>query len=227
MLRNGYWRRFWAAEYQKQLSELDPNAEPLAGSERATLIEAIADRFPFRRILEIGSGFGQNGTVLGPLFPSAEIIGLDPSTSSILQGQRILSGAGINNVQLVEGFGHDLSRFPDGRFDLVFSCASLLYVGPDRIEQTAREMLRVVRRRGAVLVLEQSFGTGDWGGVKFERPHPSTGYGSPTGYWIRDYRALFRLMAAEEAVQLYPVENPIWAAEQWKEYASIIEVEKD
>ena len=224
-LRDMFWRRYWKIEYQRQREQLGAEAEPLAGSERATLIEAIADRFPFRTVLEVGCGFGQNGTILGPLFPYSKFTGIDPSSGVVLQGQRILTELGVYNVNLIEGFGQDLSRFADNSFNLVFSCASLLYVSPEQSSLVLREMIRVVRRGGAILMLEQHRSGLGAEGKYYERGESAVGYGTPTGYWIRDYHALVEEVAPGARPAIFRVKSPVWPVEQWKQYGSLIVLE--
>ena len=225
-VRDLYWRKFWKRETRAQQEQIGSDAPQLAGSERATLIEAIADRYPFKTALEIGSGFGQNGTILGPLFPRAEFTGIDPDFSSLEQGRRILSVQGINNVALVQAFAEDLSQFPSASFDLVFSCAALLYLGPDQIERAAGEMVRLCAPAGGgVVLMEQHHAGGDWAGRRIERAEAASGYGAPTGYWIRDYAELFKRAAPGKNVTVRSVANPVWSVEQWKSFAALIEVE--
>ena len=213
-------------ETTAQREQIGSTAPPLAGSERAALIEAIADRYPFKTALEIGSGFGQNGTILGPIFPRAAFTGIDPDFSSLEQGRRILSLQGINNVTLVQAFAEDLSRFPPAGFELVFSCAALLYLGPEQIERAAAEMIRVCAAPGrGIVLMEQHESGGNWAGRRVEREQASSGYGAPTGYWIRDYAELFRRAAPGRNVTVRPVINPVWTVEQWKSFAALIEVE--
>lgn len=222
-LRDSFWRRYWAGQTAEQRRSIAADAADLAGSERATLIEAIADRYPFSCVLDIGSGFGQNETVLAPFFPGAAFTGIDPDPVSLEHSGRIVAAEGINNVKFIRAFAEDLSRFPDRSFDLVYSCAALLYLGPEQIIPAAREMVRVAKR--SILLMEQHDGTGDPGGEQIERGYASSGYSAPTGYWIRDYKAAFCRAAPDARISVSAIANPVWPAEQWKRYASLISVE--
>ena len=63
------------------------------------------------RILEIGSSAGYRLNYLKSLFPSALVVGIDPSTDAVEEGRKLYP-----NIELHVATADDLSMFDDGFF---------------------------------------------------------------------------------------------------------------
>lgn len=59
---------------------------------------------------------------------------------------------GISNVKLLEGKADTLGEFQDKSFDIVFTNALLIYIGPDEIREVVKEMIRITRK--ALILME-------------------------------------------------------------------------
>jgi ubiquinone/menaquinone biosynthesis C-methylase UbiE len=113
------------------------------------LAASVADFVPTtgeERALDVGTGAGALALALAPLV--REVVGLDPVPELLdLARERALP-----NTQFVEGDGTALS-FPDGAFDLAGTHRTLHHIArPDRV---VAEMVRVTRRGGQALVVDQ------------------------------------------------------------------------
>jgi ubiquinone/menaquinone biosynthesis C-methylase UbiE len=121
--------------------------------------------------------------LLAKKFPDAEkIIGIDINPMAVKKGNEWLAQEGISNVKLLEGKADELGQFQDRSFDVVFTDAVLIYIGPDKIKDVMKEMVRVSRR--ALIFVE-------WYS-EYQREDPQ-GLGVYCNvYWKRDYVALLR-----------------------------------
>lgn len=183
-------------------------------SHRNLLIERIC-KFSPSSILEIGCNCGPNLYLLAKKFPDAEIRGIDINPMAVQKGNEWLAREGISNVKLSVGKADDLGEFQDKTFDIVFTDAVLIYIGPDKIRKVIQEMLHVVRR--ALIVVEQHYFES-----RNEDPHGLGVY--RYGRWIRDYMGLLKQFVPEEHISITKITEDIWPDERWKEMGAIIEV---
>lgn len=98
------------------------------------------------RVLCLASGGGQQG----PLFAAsgARVTVLDNSPAQLGQDRLMAEREGLE-MDLQEGDMRDLSRFPDGTFDLIFNPVSNCFV--DTVRPVWRECARVLKRGGVLL----------------------------------------------------------------------------
>lgn len=100
------------------------------------------------RALDVGTGAGALALALAPLV--REVVGLDPVPELLALARE--RAAGLPNVRFVEGDGTALP-FPDFSFDLAGTLRTLHHVR--RPEVVIAELVRVTRRGGRVLVIDQ------------------------------------------------------------------------
>ena len=102
---------------------------------------------PADRVLEVGVGTGINAS----LYPrDCSVTGIDLSTSMLEKARRRIAHKGVRNVRLMEMDATNL-KFPDDTFDVVYA-PYVISVVPDPVA-VAREMMRVCRRGGRVVIL--------------------------------------------------------------------------
>jgi SAM-dependent methyltransferase len=179
------------------------------------LAERIAAYTPLEAILEVGCASGPNLQLLARRFPETEITGLDINPEAIEYGRRRFAEAGIDNVKLITGRADDTGLFRSGSFDIVFTNALLIYIGPDKIEQVMADMLRLSRK--ALVLLELQDDTlGD--GNKARRGV------SRGGDWVRDYRVLLGSLVAPERITVNRLPVEVWPVKPWNERGAVIEV---
>ena len=179
------------------------------------LADRIASYAPVGSILEIGCASGPNLYQVAMRFPDAEIRGIDINREAVEHGNMQFAREGMNNVELSVGKADELGRFPDGAFDVVFTNAVLIYIGPDKIRSVIKGMLRVARR--ALVLTELHLFEPD---VK-----DTSGLGTYRhDNWVRDYAALLEQFVPAGRIRVTKIPEDIWPGEPWKDLGAIIEV---
>ena len=127
----------------------------------------------------------------------------------------MLAQEGISNVKLLESKADELRQFRDKSFDVVFTDAVLIYIGPDKIKKVIKEMIRTTHR-ALILVEWHSF-----------EPESNDPYGLGVYHfkcWKRDYIALLKQYVREEQIHATKITEDIWPEENWKKIGAVIEV---
>jgi ubiquinone/menaquinone biosynthesis C-methylase UbiE len=117
-----------------------------------------------KRILELGSGVGVSTVPAKVCFPEAEVHGIDVGASLLryahVRAERM--GVALHFSQQ----NAERTNFPDGLFDIVFSCVVLHETSPAAMTAIMNESRRLLRPGGVALHLEvPSAGVGEsvWG----------------------------------------------------------------
>jgi ubiquinone/menaquinone biosynthesis C-methylase UbiE len=184
-------------------------------SHRSFLIERISACSPIKSILEIGCNCGPNLYLLAKKFPNAEIQGIDINPIAVEKGRELLLKAGITNVKLSVGKADELNQFKDQSFDVVFTDAVLIYVGPDIIEKVLCEIVRITRKN-IVLVERQcdnQFSGRKELGIRFG------------GCWERNYINLLRKISPSAIIKYRKINSTIWPDERWSQSGVVIEID--
>lgn len=181
---------------------------------RQILVDKISTYSP-GSILEIGCNCGPNLYLLAKRFPEAEIKGVDINPIAVQKGNEWLAQEGISNVKLLPGKADELGQFQDRSFDIVFTDAVLIYIGPDKIKKVMREMIRVTRRE-LILV--------EW---HCAEPQNKDRHGLGIywdGNWKRDYLALLKQFVPEEQIRATKIPEDAWPGKWWEDLGYTIEV---
>jgi len=160
-------------------------------------------------VLEVGCNCGPNLYQLAKRLPQAHLVGLDINAEAIRAGNELLRRESINNASLAVGKVSDLRLAASRSFDIVFTDATLIYVGPREIEQTVKEMLRIANK--AVVLLER-FHAGNMRGVY------------RYGCWERDYPKLFAKLSPKSEIISTKITRSMWDEERWAESGVLVEV---
>lgn len=220
----------WAEGYWK--SRDDPH--------RRFLVEEISKHSPIKSVLEIGCASGPNLYLVAEKFPEADVRGIDISPVAVQKGNELFKQEDFSNVKLEVGKAQDLERFADKTFDVVFTDAVLIYISPDEIKHTIKEMLRV----GRVIILNE------W--HTFNKLHafllntfyclkgtliarqrfknvkcsliPKASLGLFVRHWARDYRTLFEEFVPKERIHVTKLPKGLWNDQKWQRWGAIIEV---
>jgi ubiquinone/menaquinone biosynthesis C-methylase UbiE len=184
-------------------------------SHRPFLIEKISGFSPVSSILEMGCNCGPNLYLLAKKFPDAEITGIDINPLAVQKGNEWLAREGISNVKLLVGKADELEQFRDKSFDVVFTDAVLIYVGPDKIKEVMKGMIRVARR--ALVLME-------WHCFQPQHKDPNGLGVYHQGHWKRDYVALLKQFVRAEQIRVTKIPEDIWPDENWRTVGAIVEV---
>jgi len=178
---------------------------------RDLLLSKISEFSP-GSVLEIGCSSGPNLLRIARAFPSAKLRGIDINRQSIDIGKKMFAETGIGNVELDVGKADDLGAFGDRSFDIVLTDAVLIYIGKDKIDTVAKEMLRIARK--AIIMVEyHDPGAGGEGSFIMKK-----------GYWARDYSALFKPLSGVADIKLTKITREIWDDDYWSSYGHVVEV---
>ena len=188
--------------------------DSLEHSHRSFLIETISKYNP-SSILEVGCNCGPNLYLLAKKFPDAKIIGIDINPVVVQKGDEWLTQKGVSNVRLSIGKADELDQFQDKSFDLVFTDAVLIYMGPDKIKEVMKEMIRITCR--ALILME-------WYSFEPERRDPKGLGVFHSGNWKRDYVALLKQFVPEEDIYVTKITGDIWPDKNWQDVGAVIEV---
>jgi len=217
LLSNFYYKvkylklRFWGTKFEenewakRDIKTVLKSWENLNHPHRSFLIEEIKKIPQLSSILEIGCGYGPNLYHLAKIFPLAEIKGIDVNPLSVKLGNKWLKGGG---VKLFVGRADQLNQFPDKSFDLVFTDAVLLCIGPDKIKKVISEMQRITKK--AIILLEHHS----------EKVNILGNYNQ--GRWLRNYRKLFQSINPKSKIEVKKIPKNLWGGD-WKKYGCIIE----
>jgi len=200
----GYNRKDWISAYWD--SRFHPH--------RYYLLETISKYNP-TRVLEIGCNCGPNLFLLAKRYPNAEIVGIDINSLAIEQGRILLAKEGILNVKLLVGKADDIDMLFDESFDVIFTDGVLIYIGPDKINDLAKKMVDYTEH--ALILME-------WH-CFYPSQDKSNGQGLyHLGYWIRDYKALFRAYTSLKNIKITKISHDIWPERNWEHVGALIEL---
>lgn len=180
---------------------------------RKLLIKKIMSEAPISSILEVGSNCGPNLYLLSKKIPEAKIVGIDINKQSVEFGNKIFKEKNILNVKLFNHYADKLNCFEDKSFDIVFTDATLLCIGPDKIEKVICEMIRITKK--AIIVLEQH--------IENEKDIHGLGV-YYKGFYKRNYKNLFQKFIPKEQIYFTKLPKKIWPFEEWEKDGYIIKV---
>jgi ubiquinone/menaquinone biosynthesis C-methylase UbiE len=184
--------------------------ETLNHPHRPLLAEKILSYAPLQSVLEIGCNAGPNLYLLAQKLPQAELHGIDINPKAIEVGKAWLKQAGISNVRLSIARADRLERFADKSVDLVFSDATLIYIGPDKICNVIKEMARIARK---ALIFNEWHQDNEKNGLYYD------------GHWVYDYKTLISdCLSSPRQPKVSKIPEDLWGGGGWGEFGAIIEV---
>lgn len=180
---------------------------------RQLLIEKISSYAPFESVLEIGCNTGPNLYLLAKKFKKSKLYGIDINRKAIEKGRAWLQKDGIGNVSLSVGRADDIRKFVDKSVDVVFTDATLMYIGPDKIKTIIEGMIRIARKS---LVFNEYHWDDDSLKPKY--------YSYYDGHWVYDYKALLIRYVLTVSIKISKLPKEVWGGSGWEEFGSMIEV---
>lgn len=119
---------------------------------RAFLIERIKHYGELASIMEVGCGTGVNLALLRKCYPKAKLCGIDINKKAIRCGNRFFKEKKDENINLYLKEADDLSLFETNSFQVVFTNACLIHIGPNEVFDVLKGMLRIASK--AVVLVE-------------------------------------------------------------------------
>lgn len=120
-----------------------------------TLVSHLRTLYPDfapKRILELGCGVGSSIVPVAKAFPDAEVHGIDVGASMLRYALARARHLGVAVEFAQDNAEH--TRFPDGSFDLVFSCVLLHETSGEAIGRILAESRRLLAPGGVAVHLE-------------------------------------------------------------------------
>jgi SAM-dependent methyltransferase len=177
-------------------------------SHRQFLISIISKHNP-KSILEVGCNCGPNLYILAKKFPSANIVGVDINPLAVQKGNEWFAQEGISNVKLLVGKADELERFRNRSFDVVFTDAILIYIGPDKIKRVIAGLLRIADK---ALILNE------WHSAKVNS------LGAYEGNWVRNYISLLKEITPGRKIKITKIPEELWLDKNWQKWGGVVEV---
>jgi ubiquinone/menaquinone biosynthesis C-methylase UbiE len=120
---------------------------------RRTLLDQAGLQSQYR-VLDVGCGTGSLAVLIKQLYPSVDIIGVDPDANALARAERKAKRAAVS-VRFDQGFA-DALGYPDATFDRVFSSMMFRHLEEGEKTITLREIRRVLRPGGRLELLDFS-----------------------------------------------------------------------
>ena len=135
----------WAGFYHFGIS-YDGKRKREGLREQARIIEGYIRETGASRVLEIGCGLGSNSAFLAQRNPRVAFDGIDLANNPLRRFKR------IPNLRFFKADYHDLRRFEDNSYDIVFAIETLCY-STDK-PQVFREVKKKLRGNGKFIIFD-------------------------------------------------------------------------
>lgn len=193
---------YWKIYYLVYKEDIDLN---LWHPFKKILLKNVLDYCPTENVLEVGCGAGFNLYELAKKFPKTFFYGIDISGGAIRQGTNFFKEKNIDNVFLTKTSIENLHFLKDKSVNLVFSYASLMYIGPERISMAISEIMRVVKKD--VILCE----------------FHSDSKPFYIDHWIHNYKKLFKDYVGEENIEIVKLSG-VKTGDDWEKFGHIIKI---
>jgi len=211
--------RFWWKRHLIKGSDWQDNEDWITGywnskshSHRPFLIEKIS-RYSPSTVLEIGSNCGPNLYLLAKKHSWMKLVGIDINEEAIKMGKKLFNREGISNVELLVREADALYQFSDKSFDVVFTDAVLMYIGPDKIKKVIKEIIRISRKAVIFCEWHESSGKDIRGLGIYHFSH-----------WKRNYVNLLKHFVHKDQIHITKIPEELWPGKDWSQLGYVIEV---
>lgn len=176
---------------------------------RRLLLDQILSYAPFETVLEKGCSAGPNLYLCASALPSARVFGVDLDRSDIETGRKYFQQSGMTNVFLSLGKADRLEQFGDKSVDVVFTDATLMFVGPDKVQGAIREAVRVARK--AVIFNE-------W-------HHLGNGSFYLYAHWVHNFQQLLAKHVPPDRIKIIKLPEEAWEDANWRRYGYTVKAD--
>jgi ubiquinone/menaquinone biosynthesis C-methylase UbiE len=115
------------------------------------------------RVLDLGCGTGTLAVLIKRLYPTVDVVGLDPDPRALARAERKAQRAAVS-VRFDQGFAGALG-YPDATFDRVFSSMMFHHLAEDERPRMLHEIRRVLRPGGRLELLDFAGGQSNGHGM--------------------------------------------------------------
>lgn len=144
------------------------------------------------RALDFGCGVGRLSNALATSFN--EVVGVDISSTMVKEARQ---NCHTENCSFIQNTNQDLSIFPDGHFDFVYSSITLQHIPMPASGQYLADFLRVLKKDGLIICLVPD---GRWSA-------PGSIQERATRLYRNHLRPLLKTLRGKPAVQIHPIAN--------------------
>jgi len=220
ILGTGAYENYWQNRHLSAAGDWNDQGNWVMGywgskdhSHRNFLIEKILS-YNIDSALEIGANCGPNLYLLAKADPCLRLAGIDINRPAVAAGRELFQKSGIANVDLSVGSIEDLKKIPNKSYDIVFTDAVLLYIGPDKITEAVSEALRIARKAAIFLEWHQDFGRDSGARGVFHFDH-----------WKRDYKKLLAEFIPPASIKVIKIPEGLWPGKDWEQLGYLIEAQ--
>jgi ubiquinone/menaquinone biosynthesis C-methylase UbiE len=158
-----------------------------------------------KKVLELGCGEGINLRIISKKNQLIELFGIDINKIAIQSGLSIINKFNLN-IKLTSSNMKNLKMYKNNEFDIVFSDASLMYIGPNNIYKILKEALRVSRSK--VFICEQHTNDKSFYNDK----------------WVHNYKQIVSKIPSVDLIKVHKIKDD--RKGDWSKFGQIIEVRK-
>lgn len=195
LFRNRY---YWKYRGKKTARDFWNNRNDLSNE----FLHRVLNNLEFKTVLEIGSNCGNRLWGLGLKYPEAHFTGIDLNHHAIEFGNAELRKAGIRNIDLVRGEAGNVRSTLSDSVDLVFSWATLMYIGPRDIEHVMNEIVLTASKTIVLIEMQDD---------KLSSEKTFRGILVPPRNWKRNYvKILKELGIMEKQIEVMDVPEHVW-----------------
>ena len=199
-----YWANRKINWMESYVTGIDPATNtPMWNHPHRQLLIWVLKSIPWVSLWEVGCGGGANLVKISKEFKGIQLGGSDISEDAIKVAQTLFEGARFH-VESTE----DL-LLSDNSVDVVLSDASLIYIGPEKIDKAIHELVRVARSH---ILLCEFHSTSWWERLKFR---------FKTGYNAYNYRELLEKHGCHD-INIVKIPKDFWPGFPWEKMGYII-----
>lgn len=199
-----YWKDRKINWSQSYLYGIDPvSNKPMWNHPHRDMIVQALKSFNWFSLWEAGCGPGPNLMKIISVFKDKQVGGSDVSEDAIELARKTFVG-GLFHVESVEDM-----LLSDNSVDVMLTDATLLYIGPRKIDKAIHELVRSARSH---LVLCELHSNNWWKRLL---------YRFKTGYNVYNYRKLLSKHGCYD-IRAFKIPKEVWPGEPWQKFGHII-----
>ena len=150
----GYWlkgtkhiEKKWEWRYNKTSLIFEKEQQTNNSHHKKLFMKEIERMGPIESALEIGCGVGTNLLLIKEQYPHCILEGVDINEKAINEGKKYFKNHKIREIIIKKNKADDIYNYKDNSFDVVFTVATMMYIGTDKINEIIESMIRIAKKR--------------------------------------------------------------------------------